>query len=409
MGIQHLKKPIIALIAASIVSVGVGFFLAAKTFFQPPNPPNEEIGAKAENSGENKSLYFNILLLGTDARPGATGGNTDTIIVAHMEGNRLALLSIPRDTLVTIPGHGKDKINAAYSFGGPELTARIVSDLIGVPVFKYMLIRWTGFINIVDLLGGVTINIPRNMYYYDPTDGPEYKIELSQGVHHLNGHQALAFVRFRKEALGDIDRTRQQQELLKALVQQAMQPATLLKLPWLLPEIYNNVETNISLQELLAIAKTLIDLKNITVVSQTLPGYFLTINGISYWGVKPELARQVAHALFEYGETTKEIVLAAPAPANQPLTPGYKGTLKTKVAQKAPAVTPVSTGEANKPLKENLSPLEAPINKKAVSKPQVSLSQNSSSSTTSKPNNGNNPKQVEEDKGKATPILEKHN
>ncbi|MEW8958854.1 MAG: LCP family protein [Moorella sp. (in: firmicutes)] len=336
-------KLIALLLAFSLLGSGT---IIARQFFRFQEPENQEIKTGDDTPSETGGS-FNILLLGTDARPGEKIGNTDTIIVAHFEGNRLALLSIPRDSRVFIPNHGMDKINAAYSYGGPMLTARLVSDLIGTSVTEYALIRWNGFINIIDMLGGVTVNIKQDMYYYDPVDGPEYKIALHKGIQHLNGHQALAFARFREEALGDIDRTGQQQELLKALVQQVMQPATLLKLPRLLPEIYRDVETNMSLDELLAIAKTAANLKNITVVSQTLPGYFLNLNGISYWGVNPDQARQVAQELFSYGKTTNEIVL------NTPIQPNIAGrrsaTSSNKSVSAESQVTPKASLKEVKP------------------------------------------------------------
>jgi LCP family protein required for cell wall assembly len=276
--------------------------------------------------------HFNILLLGSDTRPGSTNyGNTDTIIVAQIDGNRLSFLSIPRDTRVNIPGHGMDKINAACSFGGPDLTASVVSDLIGEPISKYALIHWSGFVDIVNTLGGVTLDVPRNMSY-DPGDGTQYRINLQKGMQHLNGQQALAFVRFRKVALGDIGRTSYQQQFLKAISEQVKQPSTFLKLPWLIPEVYKDVDTNLSLSELLQIAKSGNQLKQMAINSQTLPGYFLDLNGESFWGVDPIQARQVAQGFLDYGQTTDKVVLDTP-PALIPHEP-------VQLAQK-PAKTPV--------------------------------------------------------------------
>lgn len=260
---------------------------------------------------EESIAPLNILLLGSDARPHEKLGNTDTIIVAHITGDSLRLLSIPRDTRVEIPGYGMHKINAASRFGGPELTAQVVSDLIGVPIDNYALIRWEGFINIVDALGGIDINVPDPMHD-DISERPEYQININEGLQHLNGQQALAFVRFRKEALGDIDRTGHQLDFMKALLEQARKPATILKLHVLVPQIYRNVNTNLGLRETLAIARAGNNLEQLDIVTQTLPGYFLNLNEISYWGVDIEQARQVARDLFEYGLTTKQIVLVTP-------------------------------------------------------------------------------------------------
>jgi len=183
--------------------------------------------------------------------------------------------------------------------------------------------------------------------HYDPLEGPEYKIDLHKGMQHLNGRQALAFVRFRMEARGDIDRTEQQLEFMKALADKVKQPATLLKLPVLLPELYKNVDTNMSLGEVLAVAKAGYDLKNIAVVTQTLPGYFLTVNGLSYWGVDPEQARRVAADLFDYGLTTKQVVLDTPAHLRsneKPLTRIAQKPLEIELNEPAPP-----EGDANNP------------------------------------------------------------
>ncbi len=281
-----------------------GLFLAGVF----PRPDTSE-HQKDENTASLKK--FNVLLLGSDARPGEKVGNTDTIMVAHVSPERIAILSIPRDTRVEIPGKGTQKINSAARYGGPELTAAVVSDLIGVDVDKYVLVRWEGFIKIVDILGGVTVDVPKDMYY-DSGDGEEYIIDLKKGKQRLNGRQALAFARFRNEALGDIDRSGQQLALMKSLIEQAKKPATLLKLPWLVPQLYKNVETNLDLQELLILARAGSNLNGVAVVTQTLPGYFLDLDGVSYWGVEPEQARQVAYNLFTYGITTTNVVLEPP-------------------------------------------------------------------------------------------------
>lgn len=301
---------------------------------------NRRMQPENENAQSKTPGRLNILLLGSDARPGEKIGNTDTIIVAQIDQDRLSLLSIPRDTRVEIPGHGINKINAACRYGGPELTAKVVSDLIGIPVEKYALIRWSGFIKIVDTLGGVDIYVPRNMHY-DPQEGLEYRIDLHKGYQHLDGRQALAFVRFRMEALGDIDRTKQQLQFLKALADKVKQPTTLVRLPVLLPELYKNVDTNMTLGEVLTAARAGYDLKEMAVVTQTLPGYFLTVNGVSYWGVDPEQAHQVALDLFEYGLTTDRVVLE---------TPSYllgKENQAVRIAQK-----PSGTEPQTEPLKE---------------------------------------------------------
>lgn len=254
---------------------------------------------------------FNVLLLGSDARPNEKKGRTDAIIVVQVSQDRISMLSIPRDTRVDIPGHGKQKINAAAYFEKPEVTAEIVSEIIGQPVHKYILVRWEGFMNIVDALGGVDVDIPKNITSYS-MDGVENRVDLKQGIQHLDGKAALAFVRFRNAPLGDIYRVNNQLEFMKALAEKSKQPSVLLKLPTVLPELYRNVDTNMNLKELMVLAKAGMDFKDSTILTQALPGYFFNLNGICYWGFDPVQAQQVTYDLFFNGMTTSKVVMEAP-------------------------------------------------------------------------------------------------
>ncbi|WP_051275879.1 LCP family protein [Desulfovirgula thermocuniculi] len=286
---------------------------------------------------------FTVLLLGSDARPGEETGRTDTIIVASADGlqGRLAFLSIPRDTLVEIPGHGPDKINAAAVYGGPELTARVVSDLIGLPVRYYVLVRWEGFKNIVDLLGGVTLEVEKDMHYVDHSDGPEYAIDLKRGLQRLDGAQALAYVRFRGDALGDIGRTERQLKFLAALAREAMQPANLARLPGLLPELARQVETNLGPRQLPAMVQAARLFAGGEIVTQTLPGRFLEKNGVSYWEVDPRRARLVARSFFREGRVTE--VFTGPA-AVGPAPPPAPGSGAAPPVQESPGPQKVPGG-----------------------------------------------------------------
>jgi len=375
------KSKLTTVFLIAFLTVG-GWLLATRLFLNSSRLVGRETPTNDSSQSDPRAL--NILLLGTDARPGEKLGNTDTIIVAHLEGDRLALLSIPRDTRVNIPGHGWDKINAAYGFGGPELTASVVSELTGVPISKYVLLRWNGFIRIVDLLGGVTVNVPRNMYYYDPFDDPEYKIDLRKGTQHLDGHQALAFVRFREETLGDIDRISQQQELLRAILDKVHEPTVLFKIPQLLSEIYKNIETNMDLDEMLKMAKAGLQIKNMNIVTQTLPGYFLTLNGISYWGVDPRQAREVAHALFERGETTSRIVLDPPSP-------GPASNHKATSAVRKDTLTSTGIRPKTPNVKHIASPTATPAQGSSHNKPANKAAGNKSASATTKEKNKGSP------------------
>lgn len=291
---------------------------------------------------------LNVLLLGIDARRGETMARTDTVILASVDpkSKQMTLLSIPRDTRVNIPGHGWDKVNSAAVYGGPELSMKVASDLLGIPVKYYVLTNFSGFKDIVDALGGVTLDVERNMYHEDETDGRSYEINLKKGVQRLNGEKALQYVRYRDYEMGDIDRTKYQQKFLVALAKEMLQPGTILKLPKLVPEINRYVKTNLSVNDMLTMASASKSLENGNIVTQTLPGRPMNINGGSYWGVDPTEARQMVARLFN-GETVTNIVLTTP------LSGQYIGPvgLKPSTQPKDDEIPPAAAQQAQQPPK----------------------------------------------------------
>ncbi|MGE5417635.1 MAG: LCP family protein [Acidobacteriota bacterium] len=234
----------------------------------------------------------NILFIGIDARPGEKMARSDTMILACVDPaiKKVATISIPRDTRFPVSG-SVDKINSACALGGPEAAAKAVEELMGVDVDYYVLTNFKGFSKCVDILGGVTVDVEKRMY--KPSEG----INLHPGVQKLDGKQALAYCRFRNDALGDIGRTQRQQKFISALTKELYQSNTITKIPALLPQIFENVTTNMGIGQLLELAKIAPDFKPSSIIGQTLPGYFYNdpSNGLSYWIVdKEKLATLVA-------------------------------------------------------------------------------------------------------------------
>ncbi|MFI5714952.1 LCP family protein [Nocardia sp. NPDC051750] len=178
----------------------------------------------------------NWLLVGSDSRAGlsdeqaqglATGGEvgdarTDTIILVHIPpSGRTTLISLPRDSYVSIPGYGQDKLNAAFAFGGPQLLTQTVEIATGLRIDHYGEIGFAGFAGVVDGLGGIDVCVPQ------PINDPLAGIDLPAGCQELSGPQALGFVRSRATALADIDRMNNQRLFLSALLEKATSPATL--------------------------------------------------------------------------------------------------------------------------------------------------------------------------------------
>ncbi|MCL6615429.1 MAG: LCP family protein, partial [Firmicutes bacterium] len=165
----------------------------------------------------------NILVLGVDA-PDPKGGEVraDVLMLFSCDPNRrrVNLLSIPRDTLVSYPGKGEDRINAALRYGGVPLARKMVEDLTGLPVDRYLMVDFRAFEELVDLLGGIEIEVDKRMYYRDKSQG--LLIDLRKGRQTLTGHQALGFVRYRRDPMGDITRVARQQRLLRAILEKAI-------------------------------------------------------------------------------------------------------------------------------------------------------------------------------------------
>lgn len=293
--------PFIIFCCLLVLVLGVGYVLANQFLFSGNGFAGSGGGAK-KVALEGRT---NFLLMGIDAREGETNTRTDTIMLVSVdkERNRIAMLSLPRDTRVRIPGQGYEKINSANVYGGPELVMKTVSDLVGVEIDNYLMTNVRGFRDIVDTLGGVTLDVEKRMYHYDPYDEPELrKIDLQPGLQRLDGNKALQYVRFRSDLLGDVTRTERQQKFLKALAKEMMQPATITKLPRLIPTINKYLETNLGLSDMVTLARAAQDLNNVEIVTQTMPGKFLNMDGVSYWSIDPEQARQVAQSMIEEGK-----------------------------------------------------------------------------------------------------------
>ncbi len=303
------KTPFIITCLLLLGLLAGGGMLVKDMFFPGGN------GALSSDSPEEVGLdkRLNVLLLGIDARRGETMARTDTMILASVDpqSKQMCLLSIPRDTGVNIPGHGWDKINSAAVYGGPELSLKAVSNLLGTSVRYYVVTNFSGFKDVVDTLGGVTLDVEQNMYHWDPEDGGAYEINLKQGLQRLDGDKALQYVRYRNYDMGDIDRTKNQQKFLAALAEEILQPGTIPKLPKLVPVINRYVDTNLGLSDLYTLATAARNLADGNIVTQTLPGRPVIVNGLSYWGVNPVEARQVLAKLFK-GETVARVVMTTP-------------------------------------------------------------------------------------------------
>lgn len=208
-----------------------------------------------------------ILLVGCDSRPDqGDRGRSDSVIImfVNQRTKKAALLSIPRDLRVRIPGHGMNKINAAYAMGGVDLLRRTLEQEIGVSIDSYAGANFEGFVKVVDQLGGVTIDVPdvegrgRGMNYTDRR-GNLY-INLRPGVQHLDGTQAMGFVRYRK-ADSDFKRSERQQQFLKAMAEQKLKLRNALDLAKVVPTVLEAIDTDVGWRTAMGLARVVREIR----------------------------------------------------------------------------------------------------------------------------------------------------
>jgi LCP family protein required for cell wall assembly len=214
------------------------------------------------------------VLLGSDARAGETS-RSDTVLIAEAGGG---MLSVPRDTLVGIPGVGEDKLNSAFAYGGPDLTVRTLENLTEVPIDNYAVINFSGVEDVVNALGGVTVEVEQQIDV-----GIEgQKFSISPGTQELNGAQALAYIRYRGGPTADIGRIGRQQRFLSALARETVKPWNLLRLPATVWAAWSNVETNMNPLEAARFGVQYMLWGRGDPV-ELYPGAPQYIDGISYW------------------------------------------------------------------------------------------------------------------------------
>jgi LCP family protein required for cell wall assembly len=252
--------------------------------------------------------------LGYHALVNSFDGLSDTMLLIRFDPSNqsLTVLSLPRDTQTYVEGLGTTKLNAANAYGGPALTAKTTSELMGgISIDRYVRINVQGVEKLIDALGGVDVYVPYDMHYQD--DSQHLYIDLKEGQQHLNGEQALQFLRFRYDQYGDIGRVQRQQTLMQAMVEQSLSPAMLARLPRILSIIQDHVDTNLSVEELVALVGFASRVDRSEVQMLMLPGEFGDPNSgnYSYWVPNFDGIDQMIEQYFDHG--SGHIAAADPA------------------------------------------------------------------------------------------------
>ena len=303
---EYRKKPklflyifgLFFLVFTAAISAAIGAITALLAPVEPPVISRVLDATGFNYTSSNRSGYrlsrpVNILILGIDRVPEAAAngpkifeGRSDTILLLHLDprDKSISLLSVPRDTQVEVPGISFSKISEANARGGAALATRLVSSMLNnTRIERYVRVSSSAFRELVDLLGGVEVFVPRAMSYTDSAQ--KLKINLAQGWQTLNGEQAEQFARFRNDGLGDIGRIQRQQSLIQAIRNRLASPSVFVRLPQIVRLMQKYVDTNLNYEEILTLANFGLQLDRDTFKMVMLPGSSSSKQGDlrSYW------------------------------------------------------------------------------------------------------------------------------
>lgn len=249
-----------------IVYIGYQFKLGYSEASEamPPKKTTDEVVFQGE---EVQFGEIKILLIGSDAREGERG-RSDALMIAYynQDTKQLKIASLMRDSYVEVPGHGMQKLNAAYSFGGPELLRQTVKNNFDIDVNYYAIVDFEGFPKLVDLIApeGIEVNIEKKM-------SAGIGMTLDPGKQTLHGKELLGYVRFRKDKLSDFGRVERQQEIVAKVKDQAVRFTSLVRLPRILGTASAYIDTNVDAKTLFSIGKGMITAKSTDVETLRIP------------------------------------------------------------------------------------------------------------------------------------------
>ncbi|WP_349408649.1 LCP family protein [Pseudalkalibacillus sp. SCS-8] len=240
-------------------TIGYGSYLTFKLVNATDNSVEQLKRGDKSNLREEKidvgEDNFSVLFIGVDAREGDKVSRSDALILAtfNKKDKSVKMVSIPRDSYVEIPDRGMDKINHAHAFGGVDLAVQSVENLFGVPVDHYVRLDFRAFIEIVDALGGVEVDVPKTFSVQDSQDR-EDAITLQEGVHELDGEEALAFVRMRKQdPTGDIGRGERQKQVIKAIIEKGTSLSSITRYGKVIDGLEKNIQMDLTFREIAAL------------------------------------------------------------------------------------------------------------------------------------------------------------
>lgn len=256
-----------------------------------------------------ESSKINVLLVGKEHV------RTDTIMLVSYDKNdkTVNILSIPRDTYYERDGYDnrqQKKINAIYQDEGIEGLINAVETITNIPIDNYVCVDYNAVIGVVDILGGIEVDVPFDMQYSDPQDTPPLIIDIKEGLQTLDGETALKYLRFRHNSdgtgykNGDLDRIKAQQEFIKIAVKKALS----LKLPAVINESFKYIDTDITLAEILNMATDLVGFSSDNIETDTIDYYTKTIDGLSYVIPNSDGIQEYVYKLYNVQDNSNIII-----------------------------------------------------------------------------------------------------
>ena len=373
-------------------------------------PEKKVVAADPEIEKDEKlNRRINVLLLGIDDGDSEASNSepkrTDAMIIASFdpEAHKISTISLPRDTMVILPGHTQyDKINAAYTYGGVAMAKQTVANLLRIPIHYYALANWQGFIEIINLIGGVDLYVDKDMHYEDPW--ANLKIDIKHGYQHLDGEKSGQYVRFRSDELGDIGRVQRQQKFLKALGLQMFSVENITKIPKLLATAKEYVETDMDTVTMLKATRSFNILSDNNIRSGMLYGDFYDSpsTGISYWRAnRADIEKSLTEVDIPFMARKSDSEDSDPVAGVEDLGEGSNS--ESQRSAEAAAARRSSSGNLKKAAEVRRSDAE----KKGVTQQKTSGASKPSSSVsnTPKPSVSNEPKQAP--KKSAPPVIRK--
>lgn len=303
---KRLKRVLYIFLTLFLAVVAYGGYVFYETY-QAANGAYTELDRDKSKYRETEIEInkdpFSVLIMGIeDYSTGGENGRTDTLMVATLnpKDKTMKLLSIPRDTQVYYEHLGYySKINHANAYGGKEMTIDKVEELLEVPIDYYTTVNFDGFKNVIDIVGGVEVEVPFD--FSEKSDVDSSRIYFTEGLMKLNGEEALAYARMRKvDPRGDFGRNDRQKQIIQSALSEILSPGNLLKVDDIAREMGNNVQTNIRVSEGIGLSRLYAGFNASNIENVSLDGADDTSTGVYYFIPYEESIFEVRSALKQH-------------------------------------------------------------------------------------------------------------